>query len=212
MAYIVPMHVKPKFTYLLTRPQWVNAKDTCHNTLIGGGVFRLQVISLKIGLFVCSRTRMLPLPCPALRSRQPLRGHAHNSSRHGNTQPRMPWCMCLKVSWEFWAISCFSPCGAKTRMFWYDLVNIMAAYVLVSYMARLSATMVHIDGSVQDCSFSIALEILQSCTKPSIYWLSRIHKGSLSSIRKESNHMCHLSVEKWLAFPVTWKKIPAQLV
>ena len=32
----------------------------------------------------------------------------------------------------------------------------------------------HIDGLVQDCSISIAntLEILQSCTKPSIYHLS----------------------------------------
>ena len=42
----------------------------------------------------------------------------------------------------------------------------------------------HIDGLVQDCSNSIAyaLELLQSCTKPSTSWLNRWMEPSLSWI------------------------------
>ena len=49
---------------------------------------------------------------------------------------------------------------------------------------------VHIDGLVQDCSNSIAnaLELLQSCTKPSTYGLSQITKGiPLDSPERDTN-------------------------
>ena len=54
------------------------------------------------------------------------------------------------------------------------LFELVCSHVSLSYAQQNN---IHdIDGLVQDCSISIAniLEILQSCTKPSIYVLSEL--------------------------------------
>ena len=65
---------------------------------------------------------------------------------------------------------------------------------------------IHIDGSVQDCSISIAntLEILQSCTKPSIFstnqWIGMPHLHEFTHMIRGS-YCWHTEAEtKWLLF------------
>ena len=54
--------------------------------------------------------------------------------------------------------------------------------------AMMVSLSMHINGLVQDCSISIAnaLEILQSCTKPSIYESLRLNELTLLVLRQES--------------------------
>ena len=57
---------------------------------------------------------------------------------------------------------------------------------MIAILPRLQCVNQNTDGQVQDCSNSsaLAMELLQSCTKPSIYSFKEIHAN-------EHNYHCH---------------------
>ena len=73
-----------------------------------------------------------------------------------------------------------APTGGKSGVMLCRCVDLFTKHIVITYIISYIATQVHVDGLAQDCSISsaLAMEILQFCTKPSMFSLhsrSKLH-------------------------------------